>query len=474
MKQRILLSVLLLNLLLSTAVYASGISRIPLTNPDNLQNQLIHFTPPQAQRVVLDNGIIIYIFEDHELPLLNISAVIRTGSNHDPVGKEGLADIMGTVMKTGGTLALSGDAIDDALEFIAGTLTVSMNRESGSFNLSILKKDFDEGLNIFSQILTNPLFEENKLKLSKNLKNEELRRIADDPQKLAFLEFKKLLYHNNPAGRFPSITSVNSIQRDDLIQFYKRFFYPENIMIAISGDISKEEAIAKIRQYLGAWNESKKYHDISPIPLKQKGQIYFLFKDIPQSIIISGQFAPGKKEPEAYPFDVLDFIVGSGGFRSHIFQEVRNNLGLAYSTGSFYSKKSEYGVFEAYAITGSESTAKVISIIRSIIKDVRTNEVDKNELEWAKKSINNNFIFSFISAEQIAYQQLMIEYEKLSTDYLTTYRDNIAKIQAEDLKKVAVKYLSPDDTVTLVVGNESTYNQLISTFGNVIKIESIL
>ena len=245
-------------------------------------------------------------------------------------------------------------------------------------------------------------------------------------------------------------------------------------MIAIAGDISKEEAIAKIRQYLGAWNESKKYHDISPTPVKQKGQIYFLFKDIPQSIIISGQFAPGKKEPEAYPFDVLDFIVGSGGFRSHIFQEVRNNLGLAYSTGSFYSKKSEYGVFEAYAITGSESTAKVISIIRSIIKDIRTNEVDKNELEWAKKSINNNFIFSFISAEQIAYQQLMIEYEKLSTDYLTTYRDNIAKIQAEDLKKVAIKYLLPDETVTLVVGTESTYNQLISTFGNVIKIESIL
>ena len=472
---RISLLVLLYPLFFSTIAYGAGTTAIPQPDdPDKLQYQPIQFIPPQAQRVVLDNGIILYVVEDHELPILNISAVIRTGSNYDPVGKEGLAELTGTVMRTGGTNSMSGSAIDDALDFFAGSITVSMNRDSGSINLSVLKKDLDEGLNIFTQILTNPAFEENKIKLAKDLKIEELRRIADDPQKLAFREFKRLLYDDNPAGRFPSVTTVKNIQRDDLVQFYRSFFYPGNIMIAVTGDISKEDAISKIKDNLGSWKGAKKIYDLPPIPVKQKGHTYFLFKDIPQSIIISAQFAPGKKEPDAYPFEILDFIAGSGGFRSLIFHKVRNNLGLAYSTGSFYTKKSEYGVFGAYAITKSESTMEVLILIHSIINDLRNNIIDKKEIDRAIRSINNNFIFSFLSAKQIAYQQLMIEYEHLPEDYLITYRDRIAQVTAEDIKKMAVKYLSTDESVTLVVGNENVYKQMLTTFGNVKRIESKL
>ena len=463
-----------LYLLYGTIAYAAERAHLPLPKPDDLKYRPIHFAPPRAERVLLNNGIILYIFEDNELPLLNISAVIRTGSNYDPMGKEGLAELTGTVMRTGGTSALTGDAVDEALDFFAGSLHISMNRDSGLINLSILKKDLDEGLNIFSQIITKPAFEENKLKVAKNLLIEELRRIADDPKKLAFREFKRVLYQNNPAGRFPSTTSVTNIRRDDLIEFHGRFFYPENIMISITGDISKEEAVAKIKQYLGSWNESRKYNVVPPIPAKQKGRIYFLTKNTPQSIIICANFAPGKNDQDTYPFEVLDFIVGSGGFKSRIFQEIRNNRGLAYSTGSFYTKRSEYGVFGAYAITESDSTAKVLSLLRSIVEDARIKSVDKKELAWATKSINNNFIFSFQSADQIARQQLMIEYDKLPPDYLATYRDKITKVQPEELKRVAMKYLSPDETVTFILGNESTYNQVLTTFGNVSRIEDQL
>jgi zinc protease len=457
-----------------TIAYAAEQRHLPLPKPDDLKYHPIHFAPPRVERVLLDNGIILYVFEDSELPLLNISAVIRTGSNYDPVGKEGLAELTGAVMRTGGTDALSGNAVDEALDFFAGSLHISMNRDSGLINLSILKKDLDAGLNIFSQIITKPAFEENKLKLATDLKIEELRRIADDPKKLAFREFKRVLFQNNPAGRFPSTSSVKNIKRDDLIEFHRRFFYPENIIISVTGDISKEEAIAKIKQYLGSWNASRKNYVIPSIPVKQKGHIYFLYKNTPQSIIICANFAPGKKEPDAYPFEVLDFIVGSGGFKSRIFQEIRNSRGLAYSTGSFYTKRSEYGVFGAYAITESDSTAKVLSLLRSIVEDARIKSVDKKELEWATKSINNNFIFSFQSADQIARQQLMIEYDKLPPDYLATYRDKIAKVQPEELKRVAMEYLSPDETVTFILGNESAYNQVLTTFGNVSRIEDQL
>jgi predicted Zn-dependent peptidase len=267
---------------------------------------------------------------------------------------------------------------------------------------------------------------------------------------------------------------VTNIRRDDLIDFHRLFVYPENIMISITGAISKEEAVAKIKQYLGSWNESRKQNVVPPIPTKQKGRIYFLTKNTPQSIIICANFAPGKKNPDTYPFEVLDFIVGSGGFKSRIFQEIRNNRGLAYSTGSFYTARSEYGVFGAYAMTKSESTATVLSLLRSIVEDTKTKSVDKKELAWAVKSINNNFIFSFQSADQITRQQLMIEYDKLPPDYLATYRDKIAMVQPEELKSVAMKYLSTDETVTFILGNESAYSQVLADFGNVSMIEDQL
>ncbi|MGZ3593926.1 MAG: M16 family metallopeptidase, partial [Syntrophales bacterium] len=197
-------------------------------------------------------------------------------------------------------------------------------------------------------------------------------------------------------------------------------------------------------------------------------------KDTPQSIIICANLAPGKKEPDTYPFEVLDFILGGGGFKTRIFQEIRNERGLAYSTGSFYTKRSDYGVFGAYAMTKSASTVTVLSLLRSIIQDVRIKAVGKKELGWATKSINNGFIFSFQSADQIAGQQLMIEYDKLPFDYLATYRDKIAKVKPEELKRVALKYLSPDETVTFILGNDSAYQEVISTFGNVSRIDDQL
>ncbi len=440
------------------------------TNPDRLSSQALRFSPPEAQRLVLENGIILYILEDHELPLVNISTVVRTGSVNDPAGKEGLAELTGEVMRTGGTFSLSGDHIDEALDFIAGALTVSINREHGTFNLSVMKKDMDTGFKILSDILRHPAFENEKLILSKALKKEDIRRTLDDPQRLAFREFNRLMYLNNPRGRFPNMASVDNVRREDLIMFHRRFFYPANIMMAVTGDITREDAINKMNQYFGTWKASITEKHIVPVPEKQAGKVYFLAKDIPQSIIIHGNFAPAKKDTDTYAFEVLDFILGSGGFRSRIFQEIRSNRGLAYSTGSFYRGKTDYGIFGAYAITGSDSTATVLSLIRSIIDDIRVKPISESELDWAKKAINNSFIFSFLSASQIAGQQMMNEYDKLPDDYLVKYRDNITNVRAGDVRNVAERYLSFDNSIVLILGNEKIYQPIKSAFVDIHKI----
>jgi zinc protease len=187
--------------------------------------------------------------------------------------------------------------------------------------------------------------------------------------------------------------------------------------------------------------------------------------------VIFGCPAPTKRDAPFYPFEVLDFIVGSGGFRSRIFQEIRTNLGLAYSTGSFYNAKSDYGLFGAYALTKSESTVKVATRIREILREMGDKPVPPVELERAKKAILNSFIFSFTSAEQIAFKKLMIEYEGLSDDFLIAYRSKIGNVSAEDIRDTALRHLAPDRTIILIIGNDRVYQDISTKFGKVTRIE---
>jgi len=460
-----------LSLVLVSFGIASAASPTALPDPNRIRYKPLSFEPPQAQRLRLENGLVLYILPDKELPLVKIKVVVRTGDMYDPAGREGLAELTATTMKTGGVAGLSGDAVDEALESIAATFDASVNRDSGNFSFSVLKKDLDRGFDLFSRILTQPSFEEIKLTLAKDLKLEELRRIADDPQKLAFREFGRLIHAGSPRGRLATSASIRAIQREDLLLCHSLFYHPENVMISISGDVDIQEAKLLIERYLGKWSSSGKKPEPPPLPRQRDGGIYFLTKDIPQSVAIFGWLAPAKKETQFYPFEVLDFIIGSGGFRSRIFQEIRTNLGLAYSTGSFYRAKGEYGYFGAYALTKSESTVKVISRIEEIIREAGRKPVSPEELDGAKKAMLNSFIFSFTSAQKIASQQLMIEYDDLPRDHLLTYRSKIENVNAADIRETAIR-LDPEKAILLIVGNETVYREVASKFGKVFRIEA--
>jgi predicted Zn-dependent peptidase len=448
-----------------------GICSPPLPDPQRLKYPVLTFTAPEPERVELENGMVLYVLEDRELPVVNISAVIRVGSAHDPEGREGLAEIAAHVMRTGGTRSMTGDEIDDILEFTAASLSVSAGTDAASADLFVLKKDFDRVLQIFADVLMNPVFDGKKLELAKGLKIEELRRVADVPQRLAFREFRKVLYSGNPRGRLSTIETIGRIQKEDLEGFHRRFFFPRNIMMAVSGDMDSKEVIEKFRRYFGLWHDAGRVNDVQPPGEKLSSSIYYLHKEGPQSTIILGFLAPEKKNADFYPFTLLDFIVGSGGFRSRIFQEIRNNLGLAYSTGSYYEGRAGYGVFGSYAITKSEATGTVLDRLQQILQDVGRRKVQEAELAWAKNAIVNSFIFSFSSTDMIATQQMMIEFHGLPPGYLREYCGRIEVVSREDLHRVAGQYLRDDRATTLVVGNEKNFDRPLSSFGDIKKID---
>ena len=463
---------LLISLLLAggtaSAALAGGDSLFP--NPDKINYRPLKFNLPQVQRTVLENGIVIYILEDHELPIVNINAFIKTGTIHDPEDKEGVAELTAYVMRTGGTAKLNSEEVDSQFDFLAASAAINMSMESANVDFSVLNKNLDQGIDLLAQIILQPGFEEKKLELAKELKKEDLRRLKDDPQRLAFREFNRLIYRGDSRGRFPSHKSLANIDREDLIRFHRRFFQPNNIMFAVTGDITKEQVINKLRYYFGNWKAESMPIQTALPPQKSDVGLYYLNKEIPQSTIISGQFAVSKTDPDFYAFTVLDFIAGSGGFPSRIFNAVRNNEGLAYSAGSFYRARPMYGVFGTYAFTKTSSTLKTLALINSVLDNIKSNTLTPKELAWAKTSINNGFIFSFTSAEKIAGKQMNIEYEKLPADFLINYRNRIESVTLKDVNRVAAKYLDKTKNTVLILGNTKQFDEPSTETGQPILI----
>lgn len=442
-----------------SAQAASGPS---LPSPDKLKYVPLQFTLPQTQRVVLDNGIVLHILENHELPLVNINALVKTGTMYDPQGKAGVAELTAYVMRTGGTKKLSSTETDKQLDSIAASVSIGMSLESAQINFSVLRENLEKGIDLLSQIVMQPALEKDKFELAVQLKKEELRRIKDDPQKLAFREFNKLIYANDPRGSFSSSKSLANIARNDLVEFYNRFFLPNNIIFAVSGDITREEAVEIFRRYFGEWKAGKIPAYLPPPAGKSKAGLYCIDKEIAQSTIVSGQFTTSKTDPDFYSFTVLDFIIGSGGFSSRIFSAVRNNEGLAYSAGSFYRAKPAYGVFGTYAFTKTSSTMKTLSLINSILEKIKTGTVTAGEAYWAKQSIINGFVFSFDTPEHIAWQQVNLESEKLPADFLINYRNKIEKVSVKDLNDTAVRYLDKTKNSVLILGDSKKFDKPLS------------
>lgn len=444
----------------------------PLIHPNQLNFSPIKFTPPKPERHVLKNGMVVYLLPDHEIPLISIYALIRCGSVYEADDKVGLAGICGQVMRTGGTKLFEPEEINKKLEYVAASVESSIGRESGSVNLSVLKKDFNLGMDMFTQILRYPKFRQDKIDLEVSKSIESIRRRNDDPMDIASREFKKLIYKNNPRGRVPSIAGMKTIKREELINFHEKYFFPNNIILGVSGDFISSEILNTLSKYLGDW--AYREDKILPAPIPEANNqrcVVYAKRPLPQSTIINGYLTLPQTHPDYYSFKILNFIIGGGGFNSYLMRDIRSNRGLAYSVGSFYTAEPEYGVFGTYCLTKSSTTAQVIDLMNNIIDNIKNNGVTLEELKWAKESIINKFIFSFESSNALVREYIGLEYDKYPQDYLETYCSHIKDVTLSDICHVANTYLHPQNSSFIVVGNNEDFDEPLIKYGKIIEAD---
>jgi zinc protease len=448
------------------------LSAAPFVSPEpaKITYGPLNFAPPQPCRFTLSNGLTVYILENHELPVVKLTLIVKSGAMYDPPGKEGVSELTAAIMRSGGTLKMTPQGLDETLDYYAATIEPGKGLEQTQWSVFSLKKDFEKILGIFSELLQEPLFDEGRLKLGKDLKSEEIRRLPDDPQGWAFKEFNRLLYQGNPRGRLPTLTTIKNIQKNDLVECHRRHYAPENMIMALSGDIRREDAESLVRKAFGDWQTKGQIVPVPP-PFKtfSSGR-YYLVKETPQTIIVTGQEAPKKGSDAYYAFDVIDFVLGSGGFRSRIFQEVRTNRGLAYSTGSFYQARRDYGVFGAYAMTKSSSAPITVQVIQDILGKAKREGLSHEEIDGAKKAIMNSFIFRFDSLHQIVTQQALLAFDKLPDDFLRQYAQRITSLTPAAIRDTAGNVLTPENSITLIMGSEAGYKQMVGKYPDIKRI----
>ena len=438
-------------------------------DPRHMKFAPLKFTPPKPVKVTLDNGMTVFLLEDHELPIVNAYALIRTGSIYDPADKLGLASLTGTVMRAGGTTTIPADKLNEELEFLAASVETSISEEEGTATMSVMKKDVDRGLQLFADVLEHPAFAEDRLAIAKNQLKEAIRRRNDLPSQLAGLEFAKLLYGpDHPLARIPTAETVDRITRDDLVAFHQKYFHPNTMILGLSGDFKTAEMIAKLKEAFQGWEKvDVAFPPVEAAKLEYKKSVNLIDRPIDQTSVRIGQLSIKQKNPDFFALSVMNSILG-GGFHSRLFNQVRTQMGLSYNVASVLSPgERDYGDFAVQFETKSGTTVKAIDAAIHEVKRIQSEPVSAEELATAKDIVMNTFVFQFANSERIVARRVSLLYFGLPDDYLETYRDKVAKVTRQDVQRVAKEYLHPDQFVILAVGNAKKFDQPLSTLGEV-------
>ena len=432
------------------------------------------FKPPQPKRVELKNGMVIFLQEDHELPLIDGTARIRGGSVNEPAGKVGLVDMYGEVWRTGGTKTQTGDQLDDFLEVRAAKVETGGGPDSTTISWSCLKGDLDDVFKAFVDVLQNPEFRADKLDIAQKEEFDGISRRNDDVGEIAHRESVKLGYGpNNPYARVPEYATVALVTRQDLIDWHGKYVHPNNIILGVSGDFDSAAMEARLRAAFDSWPKGPAAPRKIDVKYSPAPSAYYLVskEDVNQSNIHMVGLGTTRDNPDYYAISVFNEAFG-GGFSSRLFNDIRTKRGLAYSVGGGIGTNFGHpGILQVTIGTKSQSTIEAIQAATEDIENLSKQPITDDEIQRAKDAILNAFIFRLDSPDKILAERMTYEYYGYPPDWLDKFQEEVKKVAAADVNRVASKYLHRDQMAVLVVGNPKEFEKPLSSLGPVKNID---
>lgn len=427
-------------------------------HPKDLSFPELTFEPIRPKRVVLPSGMTVILLEDHELPTLVVSGLIRGGDSQESADRLGMTEMLTESMRSGGAGRFGSKELDEALDFVAAQIELGSDRESLSFSGQALSKDQDLFFEALAAILLEPRFEKDKVELARAGILEGIRRQNDQPGPLARREHYKLLFgKDNPWARTAVPKTVEAVTRAELLAFHKKVVHPKNIYLGVAGDFDPEALEAKLTKLFPKSTASFRPESPEPVDPKFQPGTYLIRKEGNQTTVRMGHMGLPRLHPDFYAAQVMNRILGIGTFTSRMGIEIRSNRGLAYSVGSGIFESNSGGVFLAVAQTKAESTFETTRLMREIIAGMQADDITDEELSNAKSTLLNQWVFEFDSPTKIVSTKVSHEFYGYPADYLEEYPKKIREVTKADVVRVARSHLRPDRMVVLWVGNPEAF-----------------
>lgn len=429
---------------------------------------------PDVRSMTLENGVSIFHIDD-DLPRTVFYVSIGFGRLYEEKEMAGVSELLARTLSVAGTEKYPGNKMYSTLESVGGEINFVPGWENLVIELKVLSRHSDMALDILSDLLQNPLFDQESLDSARALVLENIKRGKDKPAEMSFENLREIIFCGSGYGGVPSEKTINSVTPSDMSKIWSNYFKGGNISIAVSSSIKADALFRSAEKYFSGIVSGDRIYYNSDRSCAEKsltesrGKIYLVPMELDQATIVTGTFAPEISYRGNYALHVMNYILGGGSFNSRLTSEIRVKRGLAYSVFSLVKNRYSTGVFMTFVQTRNENVPLVLSLINENIDDLRKNPVSDKELSWARESITNSFIFKFENISDILSNYLDIEYNKLDRNYYNNYTDKINSVTPDDILREA-GLLFDNGIITVIAGKRNLAEDLKS-YGEVIILE---
>jgi zinc protease len=404
---------------------------------------------------VTSNGMTVLVLEQHFLPIVEVHAMVKSGSAQDPPEKAGLANLVASLLDEG-TTTRSSKQLAEQIDFVGGALEVKATEDFTTASVRVLKKDVELGFTLLADILQHPAFHKPEFERIRSQILGEMASDNDDPGHVAMKAFNQLVFHGHPY-RWPlygSEESLNKITYADVIGFYNREYTPSQVILTIVGDVTAEQVSGLVQAHFGGWKKTAAPSRSLKNPTQvEKKTVQLIEKDLTQSNVMLGHSGISRTNPDFYAVTVMNHILGAGGFSSRLMESIRDKQGLVYGIMSHFDARLMPGSFWVNFQTRTEATNQAIQGVLAEIKNIREAPVTDQELLEAKSFLIGSFPLRLDSTAKLAQVLAQVEFYGLGFEYFSQYPKWIERVTKEDVLRVANKYLNPQRYALVVVGN---------------------
>jgi zinc protease len=426
---------------------------------------------PRPVERQLANGIKLLVVENHRVPEISLRITIPSGDLRNPPGLVGLADATAALIRMG-TKTRSSKDIAEQLAELGANLGFSSGEDSGAITLSAMTENFDPALDLLSDILLNPTFPQDEFDKWKTRQRAQIEQNKSQPGFLAFEQMFKVLYPDD-ARRFkrPTVDSLAKMTRENVIEHYKTYYLPSGQWAGIAGDINAKDAVTKLDKALGGWKGGPVTRITMPLPAAiGEKKVYFIPRpNSVQTYLMVTNRAIDRASPDYIACQVMNRVLGNGP-SSRLFRIIREEKGYTYGVGSGFAASKVTNYFSASTSVRTDVTEPALTELLHQFSEIRDRAVPAGELADAKSAIVASFVLGLESAQSVLGRWMDQRDYGFPEDYWDTYSQKVMAVTADDVQRVAKKYVPVDNAQIIAVGDAAKIAELLKKFGTVQEI----